>query len=134
MEYGALVLGAGDLGLGLWALWRLWGRGQSGRLLGLGLLAWTLGDLCLALAPALKTLGLELSPLWQRLGTLAELPLETLGWFLLYLGWERAWSREIRDGMPPWPPTWAARAPAGQSAHRRSRASRRRASAACLPA
>ena len=84
MEYGALVLGAGDLGLGLWALWRLWGRGQSGRLLGLGLLAWTLGDLCLALAPALKTLGLELSPLWQRLGTLAELPLETLGWFLLY--------------------------------------------------
>ena len=102
MEYGALVLGAGHLGLGLWALWRLWGRGQSGRLLGLGLLAWTLGDLCLALAPALKTLGLELPPLWQRLGTLAELPLETLSWFLLYLGWERAWSREVRDGLLFW--------------------------------
>lgn len=102
MEYGAMVLGAAHLGLGLWALWRLWGRGQSGRLLGLGLLAWTLGDLCLALVPALNSLGLEPEPLWQRLGTLAELPLETLGWFLLYLGWERAWSREVRDGVLFW--------------------------------
>lgn len=102
MAYFCLALGSAELGLGLWALGRLWRRDDSGRLLALGILAWLLGALAGLLPECLTALGLPMDPLWPGLGRLLRALLDPMGWLLLYLGWERAWSREIRDGLLFW--------------------------------